>query len=100
MDFEAVDQIVVLSQQRPVSKEALKIVGSRIRRMREDLGVSQEAFAQLAKLDRSYYGRIERGSQNLALTTLCMIAKALRVTPSVILADITLADCEKVHRED
>lgn len=83
-----------------VSSEALKIVGSRIRRMRKDLGISQEAFAQLAKLDRSYYGRIERGSQNLALTTLCMIAWALRVTPSVILAEITLTDCEKVHSED
>jgi transcriptional regulator with XRE-family HTH domain len=62
--------------------------------MRTDQGISQERFAQIAKLDRSYYGRIERGSQNVALTTLCAIARALRVTPSVLLADITLADCE------
>ena len=57
--------------------------------MREDLGISQEKFAQAAKLDRSYYGKIERGGQNLELATLCAIGKALRVPPSVLLADVT-----------
>jgi transcriptional regulator with XRE-family HTH domain len=61
--------------------------------MRQELGISQEAFAQLAKLDRSYFGRIERGTQNLTLSTLCVIALALRVPPAVIIADLTLAHC-------
>jgi len=77
----------------------LKMVGGRIRRMRQERRLSQEKFAQLAKLDRSYYGRIERGAQNLALTNICLIAKALQVAPSVLLADISIADCDKLWNE-
>lgn len=77
----------------------MKTVGDRIRRMREERKLSQEEFAQLAKLDRSYYGRIERGTQNLALKTQMLIAKALEVAPSVLTADLTYADCVKLWNE-
>jgi transcriptional regulator with XRE-family HTH domain len=39
----------------------LKAVGARIRKLREAQGISQEEVARLAGIDRSYYGRIERG---------------------------------------
>jgi transcriptional regulator with XRE-family HTH domain len=77
----------------------LKTVGHRIQRMRKERRLSQEEFAQLAKLDRSYYGRIERGGQNLELKTVMLIAKALEVAPTVLLADLTYADCEKLWNE-
>ncbi len=67
--------------------------------MRKAMGVSQEKFAMMAKLDRSYYGRIERGGQNMALSTLVAIALALRVPPAVLLADITLGDCNPDETE-
>jgi len=79
-----------------VERDVVQIVGSTIRRLREQRGVSQEAFAQLAELDRSFYGRIERGTQNIALKTLCVVAGALQVHPAELLCDILDSDCESL----
>jgi transcriptional regulator with XRE-family HTH domain len=39
------------------------------RQKRHELGVSQEAFADLCELDRTYIGGIERGERNVALAS-------------------------------
>ncbi len=54
-------------------------MGRRIRSLREAKGISQEAFAAKAGLDRAYYGGIERGQRNVAAVNLIRIAKALDV---------------------
>jgi len=54
--------------------------GSRLK-----LGLSQEALAVDAELDRSYVGGIERGEHNLTLINLQKIANALGTKPSVLL---------------
>jgi transcriptional regulator with XRE-family HTH domain len=54
--------------------------GRALRRQREKLGVSQETFADMCQLDRSYIGGIERGERNLALVNIEKIAKTLRLT--------------------
>jgi transcriptional regulator with XRE-family HTH domain len=54
-------------------------IGKKIREMREAKGFSQEDFAAQADLARTYYGRIERGEQNLSAQNLIRIAFALRV---------------------
>ena len=56
--------------------------GKALRRRREKLGVSQEEFADVCGLDRTYIGGIERGERNVALQNIEKIAKALRVTLS------------------
>lgn len=84
----AVDEFSVGAQVSPVTEDVVQTVGRTIRRFRERQGYSQEAFAQKAQLDRSYFGRIERGTQNLALRTLCVIAIALEVHPAELLADV------------
>jgi transcriptional regulator with XRE-family HTH domain len=53
--------------------------GKAIRQRRNRLGVSQEAFAYLCGLDRTYIGGIERGERNVALVNIEKIAKALKV---------------------
>jgi DNA-binding XRE family transcriptional regulator len=55
----------------------LKAVGARIRKLREARGVSQEEAARLAGIDRSYYGRIERGVINVSAVFLLKIARML-----------------------
>ena len=45
--------------------------------------VSQEAFADLCGLDRTYIGGIERGERNVALVNLEKIAKALNDDPRI-----------------
>lgn len=68
--------------------------------MREDAGFSQEKFAQKIQIDRSYYGRIERGGQNISISTICTIAAGLGVSPAVLLSDLTISDCsEPAHTE-
>jgi transcriptional regulator with XRE-family HTH domain len=42
--------------------------------------VSQEAFADMCELDRTYIGGIERGERNVALVNIEKIAKTLRLS--------------------
>ncbi len=58
---------------------SLIAVGEKIRKLRKDKGFTQEAFADHAGLDRSYYGAVERGERNVATLNLLKIAHALEV---------------------
>jgi len=54
--------------------------GKAVHQKRTKLGVSQEAFADMCQLDRTYIGGIERGERNVALVNIEKIAKTLRLT--------------------
>ena len=56
--------------------------GKALRQRRNRLGVSQEAFADMCELDRTYIGGIERGERNVALVNIEKIAKTLRISVS------------------
>ncbi|MGA2322272.1 MAG: helix-turn-helix transcriptional regulator [Sedimentisphaerales bacterium] len=58
----------------------LKKVGLSIRQARQKKGLSQEALALAADLDRSYIGGVERGERNISIINLKKIADALKVT--------------------
>jgi transcriptional regulator with XRE-family HTH domain len=60
--------------------------GSAVRRLRLQLGLSQEALAAGAGLDRTYVSSLERGRRNPALTTIVRLARALSVEAHVLLA--------------
>jgi len=63
----------------PTPHPFLKKLGSKIKQLRARKGLSQEAFADLAHLDRSYMSSIERGLRNVSVLNLRKIAKALGV---------------------
>jgi transcriptional regulator with XRE-family HTH domain len=52
-------------------------LGERIRKLRSLKGWSQEEFADVSGLHRTYIGAVERGEKNLTISTLCTIAKTL-----------------------
>lgn len=54
-------------------------IGKKIREMRKIKGFSQEDFAAAAQLGRTYYGRVERGEQNVSIQNLIQIALTLQV---------------------
>jgi len=54
--------------------------GHRIRELRKARGYSQEDFAVLCGLDRTYIGGIERGLRNVSLRNIEIIAKAFNVS--------------------
>ena len=56
--------------------------GRRVRQLREEQGYSQEGFAEVVGIHRTYIGGIERGERNPTLTMIARIAKALNVKPS------------------
>ena len=55
----------------------LAAFGQAVRASRLEMGLSQEALADEAGIDRSYMGGIERGEHNLALINIKKIASAL-----------------------
>jgi transcriptional regulator with XRE-family HTH domain len=64
---------------------ALLRLGAAIREQRLARGLSQEALADAASLDRSHMGKIERGERNVTVLNVIRIARALQQEPSDIL---------------
>lgn len=58
--------------------------GRTIREIRKEKGLSQEAFADLVGIERSYMGCIERGEKNISLTKVFQLSEALQVPPEEI----------------
>ena len=67
--------------------DARERVAVNIRRLRVERGVSQEAFAVDAGVDRTYMSRIERKMENPTVTVLEKIATALGVEIAALFAD-------------
>lgn len=70
--------------------KTLRSLGDSIRALRRDRGLSQEALAVDAGLDRSYMGGVERGEHNLTIMNLQKIAEALDVKTSTLLLRVGL----------
>jgi transcriptional regulator with XRE-family HTH domain len=63
-------------------------IGKKIREIRKLKGFSQEAFAAEADLGRTYFGRIERGEQNMSIQNLIQIALTLQVEVGELIPSI------------
>ena len=53
--------------------------GARVRELRLERGLSQEAFAHAAGINRTYVGDVERGERNVALDNIYKLSRALDV---------------------
>ncbi|HXR31870.1 MAG TPA: helix-turn-helix transcriptional regulator [Solirubrobacterales bacterium] len=65
--------------------ELQRIVGRNLRAYRKARGLSQEAFADVLGVHRTYMGGIERGERNLTLKSLERIAAQIKVKPVSLL---------------
>lgn len=61
--------------------------GAAVRARRKAMGLSQEALADLAEIDRSHMGKIERGERNVSLLNILRIAKAVGTRASDLLSE-------------
>jgi transcriptional regulator with XRE-family HTH domain len=59
-------------------------LGRNLRRLRDEKGLSQEAFAHEAGIHRTYISDIERGARNPTITVVEKIALALGVTAAAL----------------
>lgn len=65
-------------------------LGSAVRARRMALGLSQEALADLAEIDRSHMGKIERGERNVTILNILRIARAIHAVPSELFKEAGL----------
>lgn len=63
----------------------IKVVADNVRRTRKASGLSQEALAHEAGVDRTYVSQVERGKRNVTVTVLARLARALNTTPDQLL---------------
>jgi transcriptional regulator with XRE-family HTH domain len=56
-----------------------KRLAMRLRQMREDRGITQDALARRARISRVYLAQLERRRQDPSLSVLVRLARALKV---------------------
>jgi transcriptional regulator with XRE-family HTH domain len=69
-----------------VEGELQKILGKNLRRYRTERGLSQEQFADVLGVHRTYVGGLERGERNVSLKALERYAGRLGIDPMSLLA--------------
>jgi len=69
-------------------QDILLALGQRIRELRLKRGYSQEAFADICGVHRTFMGTIERGESNLSFSNLVKVSKALGITLSQLLSGL------------
>lgn len=62
-----------------------RTVGRNLRAYREGRGLSQEAFADLLGVHRTYLGGVERGERNLTLKSVERMASTIELEPLTLL---------------
>lgn len=66
-------------------ENAKSVLAQNVKRRRQEVGLSQEALALSADVDRTYVSQIERGIGNPSLLILCKICAVLTVEPAELL---------------
>lgn len=59
--------------------DILKVFGENLRKYRNDKKISQEKFAEMCNLHRTYISDIERGQRSISLNNIQKIADALEI---------------------
>lgn len=72
--------------------DLIKKFGERLRAVRTEKGISQDALSRLSDIDRSYVGRMDRGEVNITLDKLYSLAKALNCKPADLLPEVDYSE--------
>ena len=72
---------------RKPSTNIIKTLSRNIRRLRGNMGLSQEELAYKCGLHRTYVGAVERGERNITLSSLELLASALNVDIPTLLSE-------------
>ncbi len=71
----------------PRGRILLEQIGARMKTARNNKGLSQQAVADPADINRLYLSRVERGLENVSILTLVRIAEALGTPARNLLCD-------------
>lgn len=68
--------------------ERYREVIERLKRQRQELGLSQQALAQRLGLHKQFISRVELGERRLDFVEFADLARALELDPAKLIADI------------
>jgi DNA-binding XRE family transcriptional regulator len=68
------------------NQESAKAFGIVVRGFRKQVGLSQEALAHMADIERTHFSSIERGTNQPSLWLILKIARALGVSSADLMA--------------
>lgn len=64
-------------------------LGSRVKRKRLELNLTQERLAELADISAVYVGQIERGERHMTIDVLVKLSEILKISVEELLKDST-----------
>lgn len=67
--------------------ELAQAFGAAVRALRTERGIAQETLANLADIERSHMGKIERGEHQPTLSLIFKIAGALKCSTAVLMSE-------------
>lgn len=70
--------------------QARRVFGTRIRRLRQQRGLSQEGLAEASGLHRTYIGSVERGERNISLVNILRLAMTLHTDAGELVTGLEL----------
>jgi transcriptional regulator with XRE-family HTH domain len=72
------------------NEKLIRQFGLEVKRRRIELGLTQEAFADVSNLHRTYVSSIERGGRNPTLDIIFQIARGLQCQPASLLPEVDI----------
>ncbi|HQZ68495.1 MAG TPA: helix-turn-helix transcriptional regulator [Planctomycetaceae bacterium] len=75
----------ILRRMEQMFENTKRVLAENVKRRRQEIGLSQEALALSAEVDRTYVSQIERGIGNPSLLILCKICAVLAAEPAELL---------------
>jgi len=79
----------------PQNSRLVGIFAANVRRLRNEIGISQEELAERAGVHRTYIGMLERSEKNVTIYNIERIADALSVEASILLESSTSSKRKK-----
>jgi transcriptional regulator with XRE-family HTH domain len=84
--------------QVPVSEKISATIGPRLRHIRLEMGLTVEALAAAAGLDKGFLSRLERGTKRPSVETVLRLSAALGVSIGQLFGEQTTDDTVRVSR--
>lgn len=71
-----------------MENDYLSLFGQRVRELRQQTGLSQEKFALMIGMDRTYFSSVESGKRNISLLNIKKIADGLEISADKLFKDL------------
>jgi transcriptional regulator with XRE-family HTH domain len=80
------------------TSKTIAAIGPRLRRLRRDKGMTVEALAAAARLNKGFLSRLERGAKQPSIDTVLRLAAALDVPVGQLFGEQTSEDTVRISR--